>query len=101
MPARARCTAIALPIPRLAPVTMATGIREALPVQAVTMGWSSRLSAKIDEDEATAMLTAVTAEAIIRWGAGNRPAAWLQQALHDRVQVVLSGIARMGDKTAE
>ena len=65
------------------------------------MGWSSRLSAKIDEDEATAMLTAVTAEAIIRWGAGNRPAAWLQKALHDRVQVVLSGIARMGDKTAE
>jgi AcrR family transcriptional regulator len=59
------------------------------------------LSAKIDEDEATAMLTAVTAEAIIRWGAGNRPAAWLQQALHDRVQVVLSGIACMGDKTAE
>jgi AcrR family transcriptional regulator len=59
------------------------------------------LSAKIDEGEAAAMLTAVTAEAIIRWGAGNRPAAWLQQALHDRVQVVLSGITRMGDKIAE
>ena len=59
------------------------------------------LSATIDEDEAVAMLTAVTAEAIIRWGAGNRPAAWLQQALQDRVQVVLSGITRMGDKIAE
>ena len=59
------------------------------------------LSAKIDEDEATAMLTAVTAEAIIRWGAGNRPAGWLRQALHDRVQVVLNGITHMGDKTAE
>ncbi len=51
------------------------------------------LSATIDEDEAAAMLSAVTAEAIIRWGAGNRPAAWLQQALQDRVQIVLSGMA--------
>jgi AcrR family transcriptional regulator len=50
------------------------------------------LSASIDADEAAAMLTAVTAEAIIRWGAGNRPAAWLQQALRDRVHVVLSGM---------
>ena len=59
------------------------------------------LSATIDGDEAAAMLTAVTAEAIIRWGAGNRPAAWLQQALQNRVQVVLSGITRTGDKIAE
>jgi AcrR family transcriptional regulator len=51
------------------------------------------LSATIDEDEAAAMLTAVTAEAIIRWGAGNRPADWLQHALRDRARVVLSGIA--------
>src|SRR5690349_15550464 len=33
------------------------------------------LGATIDEDEAAAMLSAVTAEAIIRWGAGDRPAA--------------------------
>jgi AcrR family transcriptional regulator len=59
------------------------------------------LSVTIDEDEATAMLTAVTADAIIRWGAGNRPAAWLEQALHDRVQVVLNGITGMDGKTAE
>jgi hypothetical protein len=53
---------------------------------------SGELSATIDEDEATAMLTAVTAEAIIRWGAGDRPAAWLQQALCHRARVVLTGI---------
>ena len=59
------------------------------------------LSANIDEDEAAAMLSAVTAEAIIRWGAGNRPAAWLQHALRDRVRVVLSGITRMDDEVAD
>ena len=54
------------------------------------------LSATIDEDEAAAMLSAVTAEAIIRWGAGDRPAAWLQRALRDRVEVVLAGLTGTG-----
>jgi AcrR family transcriptional regulator len=52
------------------------------------------LSAKVDEEEAAAMLSAVTAEAIIRWGAGNRSASWLRQTLRDRVEVVLSGVTR-------
>jgi len=51
------------------------------------------LPAAIGEDEAAAMLTAVTAEAIIRWGAGTRPADWLHQALRERARVVLSGLA--------
>jgi hypothetical protein len=54
------------------------------------------LSAATDEDEAAAMLTAVTADAIIRWGAGTRPVAWLHQALRERARVVLSGIAAIG-----
>jgi AcrR family transcriptional regulator len=58
------------------------------------------LSATTDEDETAAMLSAVTAEAIIRWGAGNRSTDWLEQALRDRVQVVLTGVARIGDKAA-
>ena len=58
------------------------------------------LSAQTDEDEAAAMLTAVTMDAVVRWGAGDRPAAWLQQALRDRVRVVLSGLTVTGSRPA-
>jgi len=51
------------------------------------------LSPQTDENEAAAMLSAVTAEAIIRWGAENRPVTWLEQALCDRTRVILDGIA--------
>jgi AcrR family transcriptional regulator len=51
------------------------------------------LSARIDVEEVAAMLTAVTMEAIIRWGAGDRSASWLSQTLRDRVAVVLRGIS--------
>jgi hypothetical protein len=40
------------------------------------------------------MLSAVTAEAIIRWGSGSHSAAWLEQKLRDRVDIVLRGINR-------
>ncbi|MBO0853423.1 MAG: TetR/AcrR family transcriptional regulator [Nocardia sp.] len=50
------------------------------------------LGASIDEQEGAAMLTAVSAEAIIRWGAGNRSAAWLRRTLRNRAQVVLDGM---------
>lgn len=50
------------------------------------------LDAQVDVEEAAAMLTAVTMDAIIRWGAGDRSASWLSRALHDRVAVVLRGI---------
>jgi hypothetical protein len=55
------------------------------------------LSAKIDVEESAAMLSAVTMEAIIRWGAGNRSASWLRQTLCARVDVVLRGISRIHD----
>ncbi|HEX4291712.1 MAG TPA: helix-turn-helix domain-containing protein, partial [Trebonia sp.] len=50
------------------------------------------LSPQLDVDEGAAMLTAVTMEAIIRWGAGDRSASWLGQTLRDRVAVVLRGM---------
>lgn len=50
------------------------------------------LGGSIDEQEGAAMLTAVSAEAIIRWGAGNRSAAWLRRTLRNRAQVVLDGM---------
>jgi AcrR family transcriptional regulator len=56
------------------------------------------LSAEVDEEETAAMLSVVTADAIIRWGAGNRSPAWLGQTLRDRVEVILSGVTRMRDR---
>jgi AcrR family transcriptional regulator len=53
---------------------------------------TGELSASADEEEAAAMLTAVTMEAIIRWGSGNRPASWLRKALQDRAEVILNGM---------
>jgi hypothetical protein len=55
------------------------------------------LSATVDEEEAAAMLSVVTAEAVIRWGAGNRSTSWLRQTLRDRAEVVLRGINRADD----
>jgi AcrR family transcriptional regulator len=52
------------------------------------------LSAGADVEDTAAMLSAVTAEAIIRWGSGSHSAAWLEQKLHDRVDIVLRGINR-------
>ncbi|WP_018639265.1 TetR/AcrR family transcriptional regulator [Parafrankia elaeagni] len=51
------------------------------------------LAAQIDVEDVAAMLTAVTMEAIIRWGAGERSTSWLSQTLRDRVTVILRGIA--------
>ncbi|WP_020108170.1 TetR/AcrR family transcriptional regulator [Nocardia sp. 348MFTsu5.1] len=55
------------------------------------------LSAQIDAEEGAAMLTAVTMEAIARWGSGDRPAAWLRQTLLDRVAVILHGIGHLSN----
>lgn len=52
----------------------------------------SELNAQIDVEEGAAMLTAVTMEAIIRWGAGDRTASWLTSALRNRVAIVLRGM---------
>jgi AcrR family transcriptional regulator len=52
------------------------------------------LSAQADVEDTAAMLSAVTAEAIIRWGSGNHSAAWLERKLRDRVDIVLRGINR-------
>jgi hypothetical protein len=43
------------------------------------------------------MLTAVTAEAIIRWGREDLSAAWLSRTLRARVAVVLRGIGSTDD----
>lgn len=56
------------------------------------------LSSKTDVEESAAMLSAVTAEAIIRWGTGGRSASWLRQALRDRVDIVLRGMNREDDR---
>ena len=50
------------------------------------------LDADTDVEETAAMLTALTAEAIIRWGRDDRTTAWLEQTLQHRVAVVLRGI---------
>lgn len=50
------------------------------------------LGPEVDVDEGAAMLTAVTMGAIIRWGAGDRSAAWLARTLRNRVAAVLRGI---------
>jgi AcrR family transcriptional regulator len=51
------------------------------------------------EEEATVMLLAlVTADAIVRWGSGGRSAAWLEQALRDRVEIILAGVARTSER---
>ncbi|MBL7502653.1 TetR/AcrR family transcriptional regulator [Frankia sp. CNm7] len=55
------------------------------------------LSARIDVEEVAAMLTAVTMEAIIRWGAGDRSASWLSQTLQERVAIILRGISHPDD----
>lgn len=55
------------------------------------------LSAELDVEESAAMLSAVTGEAIVRWGSGGRSASWLRQALRDRVDIVLRGLNRAGD----
>jgi hypothetical protein len=52
------------------------------------------LNARTDVEEGTAMLTAVTMEAIMRWGKGDRTASWLDRTLRERVAVVLRGIDR-------
>ena len=50
------------------------------------------LSAKTDVEDAAAMLSAVSIEAINRWGAGDRSASWLRQALCGRAEIVLRGL---------
>jgi AcrR family transcriptional regulator len=54
------------------------------------------LAAAVDDEETAAMLTAVTMDAIIRWGASDLPAARLHRTLCDRARVVLAGVARLG-----
>jgi AcrR family transcriptional regulator len=50
------------------------------------------LSAKVDVEDAAAMLSAVSIEAINRWGAGDRSTSWLRQALCRRAEIVLHGL---------
>jgi AcrR family transcriptional regulator len=50
------------------------------------------LSAKVDVEDAAAMLSAVSIEAINRWGAGDRSVSWLRQALCRRAETVLRGL---------
>jgi AcrR family transcriptional regulator len=50
------------------------------------------LDARIDVEDAAAMLVAVTMEAIMRWGRGDRSSSWLERALGERMGVVLRGI---------
>ena len=50
------------------------------------------LSEKIDVEDAAAMLSAVSIEAINRWGAGDRSASWLRHALCGRAEIVLRGL---------
>jgi hypothetical protein len=54
------------------------------------------LDAELDEEETVTLLALVTADAIVRWGSGNRSASWLQEALRNRVEVILSGMTHAG-----
>jgi AcrR family transcriptional regulator len=87
---------------RANPVTL-TGPRFGAAFEALVRYGKERgeLSAKVDEEETAAMLTVVTSDAIVRWGAGDRSAAWLRQALIDRVEVILRGVSSADDPEAE
>ena len=50
------------------------------------------LGAEIEVEEAAAILSAVTMEAINRWGAGDRSASWLRRTLCARGEIVLRGL---------
>lgn len=84
---------------RAGAVTLA-GPRLGVPFESLVRYGKERgeLSAKTDVEESAAMLSAVTTEAIIRWGTGGRSASWLRQTLRDRVDIVLCGINRAGDR---
>jgi hypothetical protein len=56
------------------------------------------LGAEVDGEEAAAMLSVVTAEAIIRWGTGNHSASWLERTLRVRADVILNGMSGAGDR---
>jgi AcrR family transcriptional regulator len=47
------------------------------------------LNSQTDVEEGAAILSAVTMEAINRWGAGNRDASWLRATLCGRAEIVL------------
>lgn len=81
---RARAGAVALTGPRLGTAF------EALLRYGKEIG---ELDADLDEEEGAAMLSAVTAEAIVRWGSGNGSAAWLRRTLLLRARTVLGGMA--------
>ena len=49
------------------------------------------LGPEVDAEETVMLLSLVTADAIVRWGSGQRSAAWLERALPGRVGVILSG----------
>lgn len=58
---------------------------------------SGELGAALDVEEGAAMLTAVTTEAIVRWGSGDHTATWLRHTLRRRAQVVLGGMAQQAE----
>jgi hypothetical protein len=55
------------------------------------------LAADVEVDDAAAMMTAVTMEAIMRWGRENHSASWLDRTLRDRANVILRGIGHTAD----
>ncbi|MGO8861303.1 MAG: TetR/AcrR family transcriptional regulator [Acidimicrobiales bacterium] len=59
------------------------------------------LNSKTDVEDAAAMLSAVTMEAINRWGAGNRGASWLRQTLCGRAEIVLRGLRTLGEPSGQ
>jgi AcrR family transcriptional regulator len=50
-----------------------------------------------DVEEGAAILSAVTMEAINRWGAGNRGVPWLRATLCRRAEIVLGGLTALGE----
>lgn len=50
------------------------------------------LSPDLDVSETAAMMTAVFAEAIIRWGRADRSATWLRKTFQNRLAVMLRGV---------
>jgi AcrR family transcriptional regulator len=56
------------------------------------------LGPEVEEEETVTLLALVTADAIVRWGSGNRSTAWLEQALPSRVEVILAGATRTAER---
>jgi AcrR family transcriptional regulator len=58
------------------------------------------LGPHIDVEDAAAMMTVVTMDAIKHWGQGDQPTQWLARTLQHRVAVILRGIEQSPSRSS-